>query len=60
VFAPIFKISYRTRGGFNPIKGVTDKFFSSEFNPQSVLKEKNHKKSDADRLTLFDFSNGDI
>lgn len=40
VFSPVFKISYRTRGGLNPIKKLTDNFFSIEFKPESVLKEK--------------------
>lgn len=40
VFAPVFKISYRTRGGFNPIKSLTDEYFSEDFNPESVLKKK--------------------
>lgn len=40
VFSPVFKISYRTRGGLNPIKVITDDFFSNNFNPESVLKEK--------------------
>lgn len=65
VFAPVFKISYRTRGGFNPIKTLTDEFFSEDFNPESVLKEKRATKQqakdnkqknldDACQLTLFD------
>jgi hypothetical protein len=56
VFAPVFKISYRTRGGFSPIKGVTDKFFNSDFNPQSVLKEKAHEKDRSTQSPLLDFS----
>lgn len=43
VFSPFFKISYRTRGGFNPIKTLTDDFFSESFNPDSILKEKQVK-----------------
>ena len=43
VFSPFFKISYRTRGGFNPIKTLTDYFFSESFNPESILKEKQVK-----------------
>lgn len=39
VFSPVFKISYRTRGGINPIKKLTDDFFSSDFKPENVLKE---------------------
>ena len=65
VFAPVFKISYRTRGGFNPIKTLTDEFFSQEFNPESVLKEKRvtreqvkedrvKKLEESSQLTLFD------
>lgn len=65
VFAPVFKISYRTRGGFNPIKTLTDEFFSGEFNPESVLKDKRVAKERAKKneqnqlrensqLTLFD------
>lgn len=40
VFSPVFKISYRTRGGFNPIKELTDDYFSNNFNPETVLKDK--------------------
>jgi hypothetical protein len=60
VFAPVFKISYRTRGGFSPIKSVTDKFFNPEFNPQSVLKDKKYEKGNANRLSLFDFQSDDV
>lgn len=67
VFAPVFKISYRTRGGFNPIKTLTDDFFLEDFNSESVLKEKKFPKNTAqsinddntNQLTLFNFnSNG--
>lgn len=59
VFSPVFKISYRTRGGLNPIKKLTNDFFSTEFNPESVLKEKGkskHPKSidDNNQLSIFD------
>lgn len=60
VFSPAFKISYRTRGGINPIKKLTDSFFSIEFNPESVLKEKHNAKQTSansdnnQQLTLFD------
>lgn len=59
VFSPVFKISYRTRGGLNPIKKLTNDFFSTEFNPESVLKEKEkskHPKSidDNNQLSIFD------
>ena len=37
IFAPAFKISYRTRGGINPIS-VDDSYFSNKFNPKSVWK----------------------
>ena len=59
VFSPAFKISYRTRGGFNPITRLTDSFFSTEFNPESVLKEKKpckrSKSNDSNnQLSIFD------
>lgn len=55
VFSPVFKISYRTRGGFNPIKKITDDFFSAEFNPESVLKAKEDNTAEEDgQLSLFD------
>ena len=59
VFSPVFKISYRTRGGLNPIKKLTDDFFSTEFNPESILKGKdnsNRSKSikDNNQLSIFD------
>ena len=37
VFSPIYKISYRTRGGLNPIKRITDDYFESGFDPEKVL-----------------------
>lgn len=59
VFSPVFKISYRTRGGLNPIKKLTNDFFSTEFNPESVLKEKEKSKrsksiEDNNQLSIFD------
>lgn len=59
VFSPVFKISYRTRGGLNPIKKLTNDFFSTEFNPESVLKEKKTSKrtksiNDNNQLSIFD------
>lgn len=58
VFSPVFKISYRTRGGLNPIKKLTNDFFSSEFKPESVLKEKQTRKCstniDNKQLSIFD------
>ena len=59
VFSPVFKISYRTRGGLNPIKKLTNDFFSTEFNPESVLKEKEKSKrsksiDDNNQLSIFD------
>ena len=59
VFSPVFKISYRTRGGLNPIKKLTDEFFTNEFKPESVLKEKQNNKSSKNdegnyQLTIFD------
>lgn len=59
VFSPVFKISYRTRGGLNPIKKLTNDFFSTEFHPESVLKEKKKSKlsksiTDNNQLSIFD------
>lgn len=59
VFSPVFKISYRTRGGLNPIKKLTNDFFTTEFNPESVLKEsatsKRSKSIDgSNQLSIFD------
>jgi hypothetical protein len=47
IFAPAFKISYRTRGGLNPIE-VNDSYFSKNFNVKAILVEKRqrvHSKS---------------
>lgn len=60
VFSPVFKISYRTRGGLSPIKELTDKFFLTSFDPESILKEKRTRKKQTDsnnsdkQLKLFD------
>lgn len=58
VFSPVFKISYRTRGGFNPIKELTDDYFSNNFNPETVLKDKtkNHPKNQnvKGQISLFE------
>lgn len=59
VFSPVFKISYRTRGGLNPIKKLTNDFFSTKFNPESVLKEKEKSKrsksiDNNNQLSIFD------
>lgn len=59
VFSPVFKISYRTRGGLNPIKKLTNDFFSTDFNPESILKEKETSKrsksiNDNNQLSIFD------
>ena len=60
VFSPIYKISYRTRGGLNPIKYITDEYFDSEFDPEKVLNNrkldnKEEKKNIVyNQMTLFD------
>jgi hypothetical protein len=66
MFAPAFKISYRTRGGLNPIT-VTDEYFTSNFNPQSVLltkKEKARKPKVENNMQLqldfFDYSSNTL
>ena len=57
MFAPVFKISYRTRGGFNPVI-VTDEYFKSDFSPESVLKSiKNADLNSESQLSLLDFEN---
>lgn len=53
--APIFKISYRTRGGLNPI-AVNDSFFEVSFKPQSILvakKSRGRKETGESQMTLF-------
>jgi hypothetical protein len=62
VLAPIFKISYRTRGGINPIN-VADNYFESSFDPNSVLTSKSKAKkaissSNEGQMTLFAFEVG--
>ena len=60
VFSPVFKISYRTRGGLSPINELTDEFFSTSFDPDSILKQKKKRKKqtgsndDDSQLKLFD------
>lgn len=36
ILAPFFKISYRTRGGLNPIE-VTDEYFKKDFKPENII-----------------------
>ena len=36
IFSPVYKISYRTRGGLNPIV-ITNEYFEDNFNPNKVL-----------------------
>jgi hypothetical protein len=52
VLAPVFKISYRTRGGLNPVS-VTNDFFETDFDPKSILPNKIKKISEHQK-TLFD------
>ncbi len=52
VFAPAYKISYRTRGGLNPIKKLTDDYFLSSFRPESVLKDDDYV--DEKQMSIFD------
>ena len=55
VFSPVFKISYRTRGGLNPIKRLTDDYFSSEFKPDNLLKQRASEDEETDnQLSIFD------
>lgn len=59
ILAPIFKISYRTRGGTSPLK-VGDAFFQSEFDPKSALSSNEktiNKITRNDQLTFLDFLN---
>jgi len=59
ILAPVFKISYRTRGGINPVV-VTDDYFETCFDPKSVVSgmdkftdsEKNHQKNSANGSLL--------
>jgi hypothetical protein len=43
VLAPVFKFSYRTRGGINPVT-VTDNYFSNSFRSQDVLSYNKNKR----------------
>jgi hypothetical protein len=54
MLAPIFKLSYRTRGGFNPIS-VNNKYFDVDFSPKTVLpqKEKEIRNFENNQITLF-------
>ena len=59
IFAPVFKISYRTRGGLNPIT-VNDDFFKTDFDPRCVLSKTNKRvehmkgqQSDKMQISLF-------
>ena len=57
IYAPIFKFSYRTRGGLNPII-VDDSYFENTFNPQSVLPAKRRKGSGHDnssQMAIYPF-----
>jgi len=59
MLAPAFKISYRTRGGLNPII-VTDDYFNAEFKAQSAILDKKKKTVNVDdgfQLTLDFFEN---
>jgi hypothetical protein len=51
VLAPVFKISYRTRGGLNPVS-VTNEYFETSFDAKSILPNK-MKKTNERQLTLF-------
>jgi Cdc6-like AAA superfamily ATPase len=54
VLAPVYKISYRTRGGFSPIS-VDDSYFEITFDPKSVLKQKKNNiiRDESDQMSLF-------
>lgn len=57
ILAPVYKISYRIRGGFNPVK-ISDSYFKSSFEPHGVLppektKDKAQTSEESDQLTLF-------
>jgi len=59
VLAPVYKVSYRTRGGLNPIV-VTDSYFETSFDPNSVLPNKSTKtsaKQNEVQMTLFTSDN---
>ena len=59
VFSPVYKISYRTRGGFSPINSITDDYFTISFCPENILhdiecdSDNLHKKDKNNQLTLF-------
>lgn len=58
IFAPVYKFSYRTRGGLNPIL-LSDNYFETSFDPNSVLSnkmKKNVNSSTGGQLTLFQSS----
>jgi hypothetical protein len=57
VLAPAFKISYRTRGGLNPVS-VTNDFFETNFDPKSVLPNK-IKRTNERQKSLFDLDSVD-
>jgi len=55
ILAPSYKISYRTRGGLNPIL-VNDSYFETSFNPLNILKiksKKGTKNKDKKQMELF-------
>ena len=56
VLAPVFKISYRTRGGLNPIL-VNDNYFTTSFSPGTILKSVKASKiikNENCQITLFE------
>ena len=54
VFSPIYKISYRTRGGLNPIKYITDEYFDSGFDPEKVLNNRGFDKQSVNNIIMYD------
>jgi hypothetical protein len=54
LLAPVYKISYRTRGGLNPIS-VNNQYFENTFDPMTVLSSKtnNINENENSQMTLF-------
>lgn len=44
VFSPYYNISYRTRGGLSPIKGLSDDYFNAQFSIDKLLSNRNNRE----------------
>jgi hypothetical protein len=53
ILAPVYKISYRTRGGLNPVQ-VTNDYFKNDFKPSNILSNTDKHKSSYKQMGLFD------